>query len=269
MLRRTGLATMGVMAMLTACIGAGEKEVPYIATPQVVVDAMLEMAQVGQAETVYDLGCGDGRIVISAARDRGARGIGVDIDPERIAESKENARKAGVSDRVEFIQKDLHEMDYLRADVVMLYLLPTVNMKLRPTLLKELRPGARVVSHAFDMGDWKPDAHRKVSGSDIYLWIIPASASGQWRTQVLENGSLLDATLELTQKHQEVSGVARVGKREMPLREPTLTGTLVTFKLDDGAGGVAQYTGRILGDRIEGTLSAAQGKPRQWTASRP
>jgi ribosomal protein L11 methylase PrmA len=127
---------------------------------------------------VYDLGCGDGRIVITAALKYGARGVGVDIDPERIKESNENARKAGVADRVKFLQQDLFETNFSEATVVTLYLLPDVNLKLRPKLLSELRPGTRIVSHAFDMGDWKPEKVMKVVGLDrertIYYWVVPA-----------------------------------------------------------------------------------------------
>lgn len=148
-------------------------DVPYVPTSQTVVNAMLELADVGENDVVYDLGCGDGRIVITAAKDYGATGTGIDIDPERISEANANARKAGVEDKVNFIQADLFESDFSEASVVTLYLLSTINMKLRPILLKQLKPGTRVVSHAFDMGDWEPDETRMVNGTRIYLWTVP------------------------------------------------------------------------------------------------
>lgn len=147
-------------------------QVPYVRTPEKVVNAMLRVAKVGKDDVVYDLGCGDGRIVIAAAK-RGARGVGIDIDPERIRESIANAEAAGVSDRVQFFQKDLFEVDLSEATVVTLYLVPQINLKLRPKLLAELRPGSRVVSHNYDMGDWEPTRKVRVGARTIYYWVIP------------------------------------------------------------------------------------------------
>ena len=138
---------------------------------------MLEMAQVTAGDTVYDLGCGDGRIVIAAAQKYGARGVGVDIDPQRISEARENAQKAGVADRVRFVLGDLFETDISPASVVTLYLLIELNIKLRPKLLAELRPGTRVVSHAFSMGEWQPERTAEVSGNRVYLWRVPPRAT--------------------------------------------------------------------------------------------
>ncbi len=152
-------------------------DVAYASTPQAVVDAMLDLAQVTSDDVVYDLGCGDGRIVVAAAKGRGARGIGIDIDPERITEAAALARREGVSDRVTFILGDLFQADFHDATVVMLYLQPKPNLRLRPRLLAELRPGTRVVSHSYDMGDWIPDEVRRVTGRRIYLWTIPARQS--------------------------------------------------------------------------------------------
>lgn len=158
----------------------GELDVPYVPTPDAVVARMLEMAKVGKGDLLYDLGSGDGRIVITAARKYGARGVGYDIDPRRISESNENARKAGVTDRVRFVRQDLFEADLGGATVVTLYLLPEVNLKLRPKLLKELKPGTRVVSHNYGMGDWEPSelVEVKVGGDShfIYSWVVPPRA---------------------------------------------------------------------------------------------
>jgi len=148
-------------------------DVIYVPTPEPVVDEMLRIANVQATDVVYDLGSGDGRIVITAAKERGARGIGIDINPERIQEAKENAQKAGVTNRVEFRQQDLFETDFSDATVVTLYLLPELNVKLRPKLLRELKPGTRIVSHAFDMGDWKPEKVVEVAGKTIYYWVVP------------------------------------------------------------------------------------------------
>ncbi len=148
-------------------------DVRYEPSPPDVVRAMLRLAEVTSRDVVYDLGCGDGRIVITAAKEFGARGVGIDIDPARIAESEENARKAGVSGRVRFRTEDLFEADIREATVVTLYLWPWVNLKLRPKLLRELRPGTRVVSHCHDMGDWTPERQIEVDGHRIYLWRIP------------------------------------------------------------------------------------------------
>lgn len=149
-------------------------DVIYVPTPEPVVQAMLELAKVGPNDVVYDLGCGDGRIVVTAVKQfKAKRGIGVDIDPQRIAEARANAKQAGVADRVRIVQGDLFEQDFHDATVVTLYLLPSLNLKLRPKLLAELRPGTRIVSHAFDMGDWTPDQTREVDGKTVYLWTVP------------------------------------------------------------------------------------------------
>ena len=157
-----------------------KRDVPYVPTPQNVVDEMLTLANVKKDDVVYDLGCGDGRLVITAVKKFGARrGFGVDIDPQRIAESNENAKAAGVTDRVTFAVQDLFQTDFKEATVVTLYLLPEVNLRLRPKLLSDLRPGTRVVSHSFDMGDWKPQKSVSVEpgGQRLYLWTIPAKTT--------------------------------------------------------------------------------------------
>ncbi|MHC5743956.1 MAG: class I SAM-dependent methyltransferase [Nostoc sp.] len=156
-------------------------DVPYVPTPQPVVDAMLQVAKVNKNDVLYDLGSGDGRIVNTAAQKFGTRGIGIDINPERIQEANANAQKAGVTDRVKFVQQDLFTTDFSEATVVTLYLLPEVNAKLRPKLLSELKPGTRIVSHAFDMGDWKPDQTLNVEGKTIYYWVVPEQVPANLR----------------------------------------------------------------------------------------
>ena len=154
----------------------GPGEVPYVPTPQNVVEAMLELGGAQPSDVIYDLGCGDGRIVVTAAQKYKARGTGIDINPERIKEAQANARKSGVAGRARFIEKNLFDADVHEATLVTLYLLPDVNMRLRPILLKQLRTGARVVSHAFDMGDWKPDKEIKADGRTLYLWTVTDKA---------------------------------------------------------------------------------------------
>lgn len=148
-------------------------DVVYVPTPVPVVNEMLRLANVKSNDVVYDLGSGDGRIVITAAKERGASGVGIDINPDRIREANQNAQKAGVSDRVQFRQQDLFQTDFSKATVVTLYLLPELNVKLRPKLLRELKPGTRIVSHAFDMGDWKPQQVVQVNGQTVYYWVVP------------------------------------------------------------------------------------------------
>jgi len=155
-------------------------DVPYVPTKEPIVDRMLQMAKVKPGDVLYDLGCGDGRIVIAAAKRFGIRGVGIDIDPVRIAEAQENARTAGVADRVKFIQGDLFDADIKDATVVTLYLLPEINLRLRPKLLSELKPGTRIVSHNYDMGDWKPERSAKltVDGTEhvVFMWTVSKRA---------------------------------------------------------------------------------------------
>jgi SAM-dependent methyltransferase len=172
-------STIAIVLLAGAALAQAPEQIqinpPYVRTPDKVVSAMLKLAGVKASDIVYDLGCGDGRIVIAAAKDYGAHGVGIDIDPERIQEARENARKAGVEALVRFEVNDLFAADIHSATVVALYLLPDVNLRLRPKLLKELKPGTRIVSHDFHMGDWKPDKHELVdAASSIYLWRIPA-----------------------------------------------------------------------------------------------
>lgn len=147
-------------------------DVIYVPTPPEVVDRMMELAKVGEGDVVFDLGCGDGRLVVAAAKRGAARAVGVDIDPERIAEARANVEEAGVGDRARIVEGDLFEMDLSQASVVTLYLLPELNLRLRPKLLA-LKPGTRIVSHAFSMGDWKPDRVEQVEGRTVYFWTVP------------------------------------------------------------------------------------------------
>lgn len=210
-----------------------KKDVPYVPTPQPVVDRMLEMAEVSKDDVVYDLGCGDGRMVVTAAKKYGATGVGVDIDPQRIKESNENAKSAGVTDKVKFSIKDLFTMDFGEADVLAMYLLPDVNLKLRPKILSDMKPGSRIVSHSFDMDDWKPDGEDEVDSSTIYYWIVPAKVEGATEAKIkAEGGQEQQAKLNLKQNFQEVTGTASIGGKDVEIKDGKLKGRELSFTAD-------------------------------------
>jgi precorrin-6B methylase 2 len=223
------------------------QDVPYVPTSPEVVNAMLKLAEVNEDDLLYDLGCGDGRIVVAAARDFGARGVGVDSNPVRIKESNENARNNGVTDKVKFYEENLFETDISDATVIGIYLLNSVNLKLRPKFLSDLKPGTRVVSHAFDMDDWQPDAHQEVDNRDIYLWIIPENTSGTW-----ESGNV---TLELDQRFQEVSGTVSTGNNTYNISEAKLDGQNLIFTAESN-GSTVEFKGTIDGDQLKGKFNS-------------
>lgn len=170
---KTFFAVIIVSLFYFAPLAAQDLDVIYVPTREPVMDAMLRLAEVDSEDVVYDLGCGDGRIVIAAAQRFGATGVGIDLDPQRIKEAKDNAVDAGVTDKVTFIEGDLFESDFREATVVTLYLLTELNNRLKPILMEQLKPGTKVVSHAFSMGDWEPEKQEEVDGTTVYLWTIP------------------------------------------------------------------------------------------------
>jgi SAM-dependent methyltransferase len=247
-------------------------DVPYVPTPEKVVAKMLAMAEVGADDLLYDLGSGDGRIVIMAARERGARGVGFDLNPERIAKSRENAAAADVTGLVSFRHQDLFEVDLSEATVLTLYLLPSVNLRLRPKILRELQPGTRVVSHAFDMEAWRPDETATVEGNSIYFWVVPANVAGTWEWREA-NGAGGDRVLHLVQEFQEVSGTLIAGEEELPLRDVVLQGERLEFTVEEDAGGSrapVRYEGVVNGDAITGRVApaGASGEEAAWAARR-
>lgn len=257
------LAVAAAVAAPASVQGADppDLDVPFVPTHEKVVSAMLEMASVDGKDVLYDLGCGDGRIVITAAKKHGIRGRGYDLDPERIRESRRNAKRAGVSERVEFEVKDLFDVDLREASVVTLYLLPSVNLKLRPKLLRDLRPGTRIVSHDFDMGDWKPDRTERVRANRehvVHLWIVPADVKGAWR---VESGDAR-MPLRLEQEFQQLTGSLDGASIE----RARIRGDEVRFAVG-GGGGERVFRGRIEGDRIEGTVTSKEGSA-PFTATR-
>lgn len=225
--------------------GRPRLDAPYVATDLEVVDAMLAIAQVSARDFVVDLGSGDGRILIAAARSLGARGLGIEIDPERIREANANARAAGVSGRVAFRREDLFRTPLGEADVLTLYLSQEVNLRLRPRILEQMRAGTRVVSHDFDMGDWRPDQRRRIGTASIYLWIVPARIEGRWTLS--EGGRAVPVALD--QQYQGFIGTAQVNGAEIRIEQGILTGDRVRFVADLG-GGRRAYEGRVQGDAV-------------------
>lgn len=256
-----------------ASTGQQGPDVPYVPTPEDVVDAMLDMAEVTGDDIVYDLGCGDGRIVVAAASRFGAHGVGVDLDPQRIEESIKNAVAADVADNVEFRQMDLFQTDISPASVLTLYLLTYVNMKLRPKIFDELRPGTRVVSHNYGMDDWKPDGYREIPGRwgehKVFFWVVPANVSGEWTWETIAGGGSVRNTLTVMQTFQEVSGTLVTGDRNIPLSAISVEG--VVFRIAAGEGsGFMQYEGVADGDIIKGTVRIGVNGERSipWSAVR-
>ena len=251
--------------------GAQDKVKPdihYVPTPQQLVDVMLQMADVKKGELLYDLGSGDGRLVISAAKNHGARAIGIDIDPERIAEAKNNAAEAKVEDKVEFRQADLFTSNFKDADVITLYLLDELNRRLRPQIFAQVKPGTRIVSHAFSMGDWEADAERtvKIKGSEYnaYFWVVPANMSGRWKISGDKNAKGMPPAVLVEQTFQKIA--VRAADSDQVLGEGKLHGTEFTLTLNTGpGGGTATFTGTVEGNSI---TAKSAGKGGSWKAER-
>lgn len=233
-------------------------DVPYVPTPPEVVDRMLEMAAVRQDDFVIDLGSGDGRIAIAAAR-KGARALGIDIDPERVLEAQDNAKKAGLQDKVRFKRQNLFDTKLSDATVLSMYLLTKINLDLRPRILEELKPGTRVVSHAFDMGNWKPDIHTEVGHRQIFMWIVPAKAAGRWQGR---NGAE-SFVLHLQQEYQYLKGSAEIDGMTFAVREGWLHGTDMHLALSNGR----KLRGRVDGDRINSLPAPGNKAAASWHLS--
>lgn len=258
-------------------------DTPYVQTPANVVKAMLDTAKVGPKDFVIDLGSGDGRMVITAAKEYGARGFGVDHDVRLVRLANENAAKAGVADRAVFYARDLYKTDVHRASVMSIYLLPEVNLMVRPKLFRELRPGTRVVSHDYDMGEWKPDAQFTLDApgkpvgrdpvSKVYYWIVPANVTGDWVVHVRSGAKPQEFSLKLAQKFQFAEGSAEAAGTRVELENVKLDGPRLSFKarLPDAAGQVVmhEFTGRVAGDTIEGTFKTdPAARAMSWRARR-
>jgi len=259
----------------------GEGDVVYVPTPQEVVEEMLSMANVGPGDYVIDLGSGDGRIVITAARKHGARGFGVDLDRYLLKQANENARAAGVADRARFIEQNLFETDLTPATVITSYLLPEMNLKLRPKILG-LKPGTRIVTHDYDMDEWFPDAQKVIpvpgkevgdeGKSYIFFYIVPARMAGQWLSELEHGRNRVVYDFFFDQEFQFVEGMARVGAREGKIPEFKLVGDQVDFTtrvVVEGKVMPHRFLGKVKSETIEGSVTFGEGKTQRtqpWLA---
>lgn len=272
------VAVCFLVTVTAGAVAAPDPDVPYVPTAPNVVEAMLAIAKVGPQDYVVDLGSGDGRIVIAAARQHGARGFGVELDENLVARAREAAAQAGVAERIQFFARNLFLTDISRATVLTLYLYPSINLQLRPRLFAELKPGTRVVSHDFGMDLWRPDARiivpvpdkpYGVPESEVYLWVIPANAAGTWRGSIRTEEGTLEFHAELMQTFQMLSGTAQVGTARGPLQGGRLRGDALRFTLTAGVGGSGirhEFEGRVKGDAIVGKVRVAGGVERDWRA---
>jgi SAM-dependent methyltransferase len=244
-------------------VGQPGKDVVWVPTPDEVVQAMLDLAQVGGNDYVVDLGSGDGKIAIAAAR-RGARALGIEYNPEMVEVSRRNAEAAAVPN-VKFVQGDIFESDFSNADVVTLYLLPSLNERLKPILLR-MRPGTRVASHQFTMGDWEPDKVAEVSARRALMWVVPANVAGVWAVQA-DNDWL---NVEFEQRYQRLEGTAKWGEAQArPLRDPRVAGGHIDFAAADARGAWHRFSGTAGHEgRIAGTVVGPDGRERAFSAKR-
>jgi hypothetical protein len=272
-------AALLLFAALPALAPAAEQhqqaDVPFVVTPPNVVDAMLKIADVGARDFVIDLGSGDGRILITAAKQYGARGLGVDIDPQLVDIARQQARREGVADRVRFIVENLFTTELDSATVLTMYLYPRVMTQLRPRMFAELKPGSRIVSHEFDMEDWPADGRVTIPvpdkpygppSSDVFLWILPANAAGVWRWRAAE----MDYEVTLSQTFQALEGGAVAGGRAGRVERGKMQGDEIRLTLTAEVGGRMQrqeLSGRVSGDSISGTIKTDGGE-RDWKAAR-
>ena len=263
---KTRLLAVAVLVAITSYqCRAQDLDVPYVPTPNDVVEAMLDVTNVGPGDYVIDLGSGDGRIVIAAAQ-RGAVGHGIDLNPVRVTEAIENARMAGVDDRVVFLEGDLFDADISNATVITMYLLSSVNLKLRPVLLEVLRPGTRIVSHAFSMGDWEADEHLRVDNRHVYYWVIPADLRGRWEWQTNDR----QFSMNVSQEFQKIELDMNAGNQSLTVTEPLLNGEMVTFTASERGGRTYVFNGRVDGRTITGTAHVRSGNSQSvetWTAT--
>ncbi len=238
-------------------------------TPQALVERMLDMAKITPQDIHYDLGSGDGRTVIAAAK-RGVQAYGVEYNPDMVKLSERAAAKEGLGDKAKFIHGDIFQTDFSSATVLTLYLLPSLNVKLRPTILR-MTPGTRVVSHAFSMDDWQPDQTDSVEGRTAYMWIVPAPVEGTWRWSA--GSSQKEHELVLRQQYQNVEGLVRLDNGRMgQLRNIRLRGDQITFTVNEVTGTSStvrrDYSGRVSGTTIQGTVKSGEGPEAKWTATR-
>ncbi len=245
-------------------VGQAGKDVIWVPTPDDVVERMLRMAQVTPNDYVVDLGAGDGKIAIAAAKKFGARALGIEYNPDMAKHAQRNVEKAGVTARARIIQGDIFVTDFTQASVVTMYLLPALNLKLRPQILA-MRPGTRVVSHSFNMEDWEPDETSNLDGRRAYFWLVPASVAGKWSLDL--GGERYDLALE--QRYQKLDGsIALKGGVELGLRDARLRGAALSFAYVDQSGMRRDFSGRVNGNRMEGSFRAENGAEGRWSAAK-
>ena len=273
-----------LLALAGAAVAQDYGDTPYVQTPQNVVDTMLKLARVRADDYVIDLGSGDGRMVITAAKRYGARGFGVDLDRGLVALSNANAARAGVADRAVFYQRDLHDTDVSRASVLTLYLLPEVNLMIRPRLLAALQPGTRIVSHDYDMGTWPPDYATEIEApgktvgavktSKVFYWVVPAHAAGRWHWSVEDRGKRRVFELGLEQNFQKLIGTLTMDGHRAVLESARLEGGRMEIAATAGTGASQtryEFSGRIINHAIEGEGRIGRGGETRrvpWKAAR-
>ena len=248
-------------------VGQEGRDVIWVPTPQELVDRMLQMAETKPADYVIDLGSGDGRTVITAAKKFGATALGIEYNPDMVALSQRNAEKEGVAAKAQFRQADIFQTDFSKATVLTLYLLPSLNVKLRPTILN-MKPGTRVVSHAFTMEEWQADQVDSAEGRTAYMWIVPAKVGGTWRVEVA-GGSPRVYEATFSQQFQNLAGSARTNGKPLQFGGGKMRGETISFSLVDDTNVRREFTGRAVGDKIEGTVKASgTADESKWTAVR-
>jgi len=243
-------------------VGQAGKDVIWVPTPDEVVARMLTMAQVGPNDFHMDLGSGDGKIVIAAAK-RGAKALGIEYNPDMVKVAQDNAQKAGVAERAQFRRADIFATDFSQATVITLYLLPALNMKLRPTILA-MKPGTRVASHSFTMEDWEADEVSTMDGRRAYFWIVPANVMGTWTLDA--GGQKAEMTLEQT--FQKINGTVALGNVQGGLREARMRGPQISFAYVDPSGMRRDFIGQVNGRQMQGTFRDDKGETGNWSAAK-
>jgi hypothetical protein len=262
----TALAGLGVGYIqqqgFQPSVGQPGKDVIWVPTPAELIEALYDLAKVNSSDYLVDLGSGDGPWVIAAAK-RGARALGVEFNPDMVEFARSKAKLAGVADKANFVQGDIFEADFTQATVITMYLLPDLNMKLRPKIL-EMKPGTRVLTNAFTMEDWEPDQHvTTADGRSGYMWIVPAKVAGTWSWQTPAG----PAELTLQQTFQKITGTLRIGGKALSLKDAQLQGAKISFTAGDTAAAAMSYAGSVSGNAIIGTSKAGAAETK-WTAER-
>jgi SAM-dependent methyltransferase len=248
-------------------VGQAGKDVIWVPTPDEVVERMLRMAQVTPNDYVVDLGAGDGKIAIAAAKKFGARALGIEYNAEMARHAQRNVERAGIAGRARIVQGDIFVSDFSQATVVTMYLLPALNLKLRPQLLA-MRPGTRVVSHSFSMDDWEADETSSLDGRRAYFWVVPAAVAGAWSLALAGGGAAEKLEMTLEQRYQKVEGTVALDTVLGGLREARLRGYLIAFSYVDDKGVRRDFSGRVSGARMEGSFRADNGTEGRWSATK-